>query len=183
MKTSSPSFSEMLFTIPFPCRHFSPARITFQSDESIITGTEAMSGSAAIVFRKFTISERASKRASSIFTSMTRAPSATCLRAMAMASSYFFSWMSRRNFREPATLQRSPTFTKRTSGVTSSSSSPLSHIVSDLATGVRGVLPSTSGTYLAIKASSVPQQPPTMFTNCSSIISAICGAIVSGVSS
>ena len=40
------------------------------------------------------------------------------------------------NLREPATLQRSPTFTKLISGFTSSSSSPESHIQSGLATGV-----------------------------------------------
>ena len=70
-----------------------------------------------------------------ILISMTRAPSATCLRAMVIASSYFFSLMRRRNFRLPATLQRSPTFTKCTSGVTSNSSRPLSHIVCGFSTG------------------------------------------------
>ena len=169
--------------MPLPCKHFKPATMTFQSEESIITGTEAMSGSAAMVLRKFTISAFASSSPSSIFTSMTSAPSATCLRAMAMASSYCFSCISLRNFLEPATLQRSPTLTKCTSGVTSNISSPLSHMVLGLATGLRGVLPSTKGTYAAINVSSVPQQPPTMFTSPSSIISPILGAIDSAVSS
>ena len=52
MKASSPSFSEIEFTTALPCRHFSPASITENFDESTITGTRAMSGSAAIRLRK-----------------------------------------------------------------------------------------------------------------------------------
>lgn len=56
-------------------------------DESIMIGTLAISGSAAIILRKFTISALASSSPSSILTSTTAAPSATCLRAIPRASS------------------------------------------------------------------------------------------------
>ena len=118
-----------------PWAHLSPAVMTSHFDESIITGTRATSGSLATRLRNVVISVFASSRPSSIFMSITCAPSATCLRAMARASSYFFSLMRRRNLREPATLHRSPTFTNPTSGVTSSSSSPLSHIVCERGCG------------------------------------------------
>ena len=166
-----------------PCAHFSPLTMTFQSLESIITGTEAISGSAAIMFRNVTISCRAFSSPSSILMSMTRAPSATCLRAMAMAWSYCFSLMSRRNFLEPATLQRSPTLTKCTAGVTSSKSSPLSQSVCGFGAGTWGRLPSTNGKYRAMKSGVVPQQPPIMFTSPSFTISPILGAMLSAVSS
>ena len=74
-------------TIALPCTHCSPAVITSHLDESIITGTFAMSGSEAIILRNVRISSRASSRPSSMFTSITKAPSATCLRAMLTASS------------------------------------------------------------------------------------------------
>jgi hypothetical protein len=49
---SSPSFMLIELTIGLPCTHFSPASITSHFELSIITGTRAMSGSAAIRFRK-----------------------------------------------------------------------------------------------------------------------------------
>ena len=133
-----------------PCRHFSPAVTTSHFDESIITGTFDMSGSEATRFRKFTISSLASSSASSMFTSMTRAPSSTCLRAMESASSKFFSFISLRNFLLPATLHRSPTFTKRTSLFTSRSSRPESHRVDGLGCGTCGRLPCDSALYLSM---------------------------------
>ena len=48
MKTSSPSFIEIELTTPLPCRQRRPASITVHFDESTMTGTRAMSGSAAI---------------------------------------------------------------------------------------------------------------------------------------
>ena len=39
-------------TIALPCTHFSPASITDHFELSIMTGTRAMSGSAAIRFKK-----------------------------------------------------------------------------------------------------------------------------------
>ena len=45
MKASSPSFRLIELTTALPCTHLSPASITDHFDESIITGTRAMSGS------------------------------------------------------------------------------------------------------------------------------------------
>ena len=87
------------------------------------------------------------------------------------ASSYFFSFIRRRNLREPATLQRSPTFTKFISGFTSNSSRPESHIQSGLGAGICGRAPSTRAGYSAIYASVVPQQPPIILINPSWIYS------------
>jgi hypothetical protein len=74
---SSPSFSEIEFTTPLPCRHFRPASITLNFDESTITGTRAISGSAASRLRKSTMACCESSRPSSILMSMTCAPFAT----------------------------------------------------------------------------------------------------------
>ena len=52
---SSPSFIEIELTIGLPCTHFRPASITSHLELSIITGTRAMSGSAAIRLRNSTI--------------------------------------------------------------------------------------------------------------------------------
>ena len=48
---SSPSFIEIELTIGLPETHFRPASITLHFDESIITGTRLMSGSAVISLR------------------------------------------------------------------------------------------------------------------------------------
>ena len=69
-----------------PCTHFSPASITFHLDESIITGTRAMSGSAAIRFRKVTMAFSESSRPSSMLMSMICAPASTCWRATERAA-------------------------------------------------------------------------------------------------
>src|SRR5256885_6702460 len=45
--TCSPSFRLIELTTGLPCTHLSPASITDHFEESIITGTRAMSGSAA----------------------------------------------------------------------------------------------------------------------------------------
>ena len=50
--SASPSFIEIELTMPLPCRHFRPASITLNFELSTITGTRAMSGSAAIRLRK-----------------------------------------------------------------------------------------------------------------------------------
>ena len=77
-----------------------------------MTGTVAMSGSAATRRRNRVIAATPSSIASSMFTSMSWAPLATCSRAMSIASSSPPSAMSRANLREPVTLVRSPTLTK-----------------------------------------------------------------------
>ena len=171
----------MEFTIDLPCKHFSPASITSHLEESIITGTRAISGSDITRFRKTVISSLASSSPSSILTSIINAPSSTCLRAMLNASSYFFSFIKRRNLREPATLQRSPTLIKLISGVCSSSSNPESHIRSGLPAGMWGRAFCTNGTYSAIYSSVVPQHPPIIFTKPSSMYSFTSEAISPGV--
>ena len=178
---SSPSFREIELTIDFPWRHFNPASITSHLEESIITGTRAISGSDMIRLRNVVISALASSNPSSILTSITKAPSSTCWRAIDNASSYFFSFIRRRNLREPATLQRSPTFTKFISGFTSNSSRPESHIQSGLGAGICGRAPSTRAGYSAIYASVVPQQPPIILINPSWIYSFTSWAISAGV--
>ncbi len=81
MNAASPSFIEIELTTGLPCTHFNPASITSHFDESIITGTRAMSGSEAIRLRNLTIAALESSIASSMLTSMICAPLATCCRA------------------------------------------------------------------------------------------------------
>ena len=159
----------------FPCVHFNPARITSHFEESIMIGTRAISGSEATRLRKVVISSAASSSPSSMFTSIICAPSSTCLRAIDKASSYFFSFIRRRNLRDPAT------FTKFISGDTSNSSSPDSHKYCGHSAGTCGFFPSASSLNLAMYASVVPQHPPMMFTSPSSMYSFTSSAISSGV--
>ena len=73
-------------TIDLPCTHFSPASITSHLEESIISGTRAMSGSAAIRLRKVIIACFESSRPSSMLTSRIWAPASTCWRATTRAA-------------------------------------------------------------------------------------------------
>ena len=59
--------------------------MTLHFDESIITGTRAMSGSPAMRLRNRTIAARESSIASSMLTSMIWAPFCTCWRATSTA--------------------------------------------------------------------------------------------------
>ncbi len=68
-------------TTHLPCTHFRPASITSHFEESIMTGTREMSGSAAISFRKVVIAAFESSIASSMLTSISCAPFSTCWRA------------------------------------------------------------------------------------------------------
>jgi hypothetical protein len=77
----------MELTMALPCTHFRPASITVHLEESIITGTRAMSGSAASRFRKRTMAASESSMPSSMLTSMICAPFSTCWRATSSASS------------------------------------------------------------------------------------------------
>jgi hypothetical protein len=81
--SASPSFSEIELTMPLPCTHLRPASITATFEESIITGTRAISGSAAIRLRNLTIVAAPSISPSSMLTSMMLAPFSTCWRAIA----------------------------------------------------------------------------------------------------
>ena len=158
--------------------------MTSHFEESTIKGTRATSGSAASSRRKCVISARASSSPSSMLMSITCAPSSTCLRAMATASSYCFSLIRRRNLREPATLHRSPTLRKLFAGQTSTSSSPARCRCSGRGAGRRG----GTASHCSIKSpkalmnrSSVPQQPPMIFTRRFSKKGFISAAICSGV--
>ena len=71
--------------MPLPCRHLSPASITDHFEESIINGTRATSGSAATRLRNRTIAASESSMPSSMLTSITCAPAATCWRATSSA--------------------------------------------------------------------------------------------------
>ena len=77
MNASSPSLSEMEFTTGLPCTHCSPASITSHLELSIMIGTRAISGSAAIRFRNSIIACFESISPSSMFTSMICAPFST----------------------------------------------------------------------------------------------------------
>ena len=84
---SSPSFMLIELTIGLPDTHFSPASITLHFELSIITGTRAMSGSAAMRLRKVVIACSPSSSASSMLTSMICAPFSTWSRATSTAAS------------------------------------------------------------------------------------------------
>ena len=124
MKRSSPSFKEIEFTTHFPCTTFKPASMISHFELSIIIGTREISGSAAIKFRNLVMAYSPSNIPSSILISIICAPPSTCWRAISNASSYFSSFINRRNFREPVTLVRSPTFTNTLSGVMIRGSNP-----------------------------------------------------------
>ena len=84
---SSPSLRLMELTIPFPCRHLSPASSTSNRELSTITGTRATSGSLERSVRNFVITAGPSSIPSSTLTSITLAPFSTCWRATLRASS------------------------------------------------------------------------------------------------
>ena len=73
-------------TIGLPDTHLRPASITLHFELSIMNGTRAMSGSAAISFRKVVIAVSESSRPSSMLMSMICAPLSTCWRATSTAA-------------------------------------------------------------------------------------------------
>ena len=73
-------------TIALPCTHFRPASITLHLELSIMIGTRAMSGSAAIRLRNVVIAFSESSRPSSMLTSRICAPVSTCWRATSSAA-------------------------------------------------------------------------------------------------
>ncbi len=77
----------MEFTTALPCVASSPACNTSHFDESIITGTRAISGSEAIRLRNVRMACGPSIRPSSMQTSTICAPASTCARATESASS------------------------------------------------------------------------------------------------
>jgi len=183
IKLSSPSLRLMEFTIGRPCTHFSPPMTTFQSEESIITGTRATSGSTPMRERNDVMHARASSMASSMFISIIWAPASTWLRAMSIASSMLPSFISRRNLRLPATLQRSPTLTKLSLGVTHNGSRPASVISGSTSGTTRGAYCLHNSASALMCCGVVPQHPPTIFTHRRWSMTRILSAIIDGVSS
>ena len=77
----------MELTTALPCTRFRPASMIDHLEESIMTGTREMSGSAATRLRKRTIASSPSSIPSSMLTSMIWAPFSTCWRATSRAVS------------------------------------------------------------------------------------------------
>jgi hypothetical protein len=92
--------------------HWSPASRTDHFDESSITGTREISGSAAMRLRNFTIVASPSMSASSTLMSMMFAPDSTCWRAIARHASQSPAFSAFANFGEPVIFVRSPTMRK-----------------------------------------------------------------------
>ena len=86
LNLSTPSFMEMELTIGLPCTHRSPASITANLLESIISGTRLMSGSLAMSLTKRSMAATPSIMPSSMLMSMTCAPLSTCWRATESAA-------------------------------------------------------------------------------------------------
>jgi hypothetical protein len=87
MKSASPSFMEMEFTMALPCTHLRPASMTLHLELSTMMGTRAISGSTASRFRKRVMAASESSMASSMLTSRMLAPPRTCWSATVTASS------------------------------------------------------------------------------------------------
>ncbi len=151
---------------------------------STMTGTVAMSGSAAIRRRNRVIAATPSSIASSMFTSTIWAPFETCSRAMSTASSSRSSAMSRANLREPVTFVRSPTLTKALPGGGMTSGSRPDRRVTPRGSGIwRGGRPATAAAIAATWSGVEPQQLPATFSRPCWAHSPSASAISSGVSS
>lgn len=74
---SSPSFRLIELTTHLPCEHFKPAKTVSQFDESIISGTRAISGSEPMRLRNFDMHAGESSMPSSKLMSMRFAPFST----------------------------------------------------------------------------------------------------------
>ena len=123
-----------------------------------------MSISPAAMFKKVRIAAGPSIRPSSMQTSITCAPAATCARAISIASEKLPSRIRRANLALPATLHRSPMFMKLASGTMRSCSSPLTAVtVSGVGRGL-GLYAAAIGASALMKSGLVPQHPPMMFT-------------------
>jgi len=174
----------MELTTPLPCRHLSPSSRISHLEESTITGTRAMSGSAAMRLRKVRMARLPSSMASSMLTSMSCAPPSTWLRATSRASSYFSSRIRRLKRAEPVTLVRSPTLTKSESGPMLKASRPDRRVRGGSSRrGRRGGRSATASAMARMCSGVVPQQPPTMLIQPASAHWRMCPAMNSGLSS
>ena len=103
--------------------------------------------------------------ASSMLTSMSWAPFSTWSRAIATPASKSPARIRFANAREPVTLVRSPTLTKRESGPISTASRPASLVRRGSLGTARGAIPRTAAATARTCAGVVPQQPPTRLTS------------------
>ena len=138
--------------------------MTEKLELSSMIGTRTISGSAATWFRNAVMAWAESSMPSSMLMSMMLAPPSTCSRAMATASSYSPSRISRANFREPATLVRSPTMMKFVSGRITIRSSPLRWVKRSRSGARLGRRPFIRAPRAAMCSGVVPQHPPTRFS-------------------
>ena len=162
MNSASPSLSEMELTTPLPWMRLRPASMTSKRELSTMTGTRDMSGSAASRFRYRSMAASESSRPSSMLTSSIWAPSSTCWRATATASSYLPRRIRRLNRAEPVTFARSPTLTKLASSRISSASMPLRSVLAPGSGRRLGRTPETASAMACVCSGLDPQQLPTM---------------------
>ena len=162
----------------FPWTHLRPASSTVHFEESIITGTREISGSAAIRFRNFTIVGSPSISASSTLMSMTLAPLSTCWRAMARQASQSPAFRAFANLGEPVMLVRSPITmnceaeTGDSLGIGRPTASGDDEPLEAAQASWRPPAPSAAGEGMGCTASAIaamcagvdPQHPPTMLT-------------------
>ena len=158
----------------------------------------ATAGSFEIYLTNRCISRVLSSIASSIFTSMMRAPSSICFAAIWSASSYFPSAISRANFLDPATFVLSPTLVKLLTALfTMTASNPLTFSISpaeaafsslevddvgcDVIGSCLGLRSATANAISLIWSGLVPQHPPTTLTRPRTAISRTCAAISLGL--
>mmetsp|Transcript_16039 Transcript_16039/g.52249 ORF Transcript_16039/g.52249 Transcript_16039/m.52249 type:complete len:224 (-) Transcript_16039:1038-1709(-) len=189
-KSSSPTLSEIEFTMHLPWHHLRPASTMSNFDESIMKGALATSGSVTAIFTNFCMAARPSSMPSSTLMSTTCAPASTWSLAMSMSSGYLPSMIKRLNLRDPAMLHRSPTFTNgrpQLLYVVSSclkSSRPLSQSRGQPSVGSARGLKSLHASQMALMCGGVePQQPPIMFTQPLSAKTTFSPAMSAGVSS
>ena len=173
----------MELTTPLPCRHFRPSSITLHLDESTITGTRAMSGSAATRLRNLRMAASLSSMPSSMLTSMSWEPLSTCSRATCTASSNSPVPMSRLKRADPVTLVRSPTLTNRLSGPMVKGSSPDRRVRLGSSGRRRGPCLPTASTMARMCEAVVPQHPPARLIQPLAANSPSTSAMCSGVSS
>ena len=146
-------------------------------------GTFEISGSEATKCRNVVMASAPSSMPSSIFISMTFAPPLTWSCAMDKALSNLPSLINLRNFADPVTLVRSPTFMNPNSLLSVMGSNPLNRNKGSISGGVRGLYDFAISANARMCAGVVPQHPPKIFTYPSSKNSLTCEAINSGDSS
>ena len=140
--------------------------MVFQSDESIIIGTRAISGSAPTRFKNFAMHFGESNIPSSKFTSIMFAPFSTWLRATDSASENLPSFIILRNAGDPITFVLSPTkINGAFSSGDSKASSPDKTKAERGGRGLRGGKCAHFSTIAAMCLGVVPQHPPMTFSN------------------